>query len=127
MFVHPRDAGPARRVAVAGVLAEGALMQAMELRLGTVGEVYNQGQAGKLASAAKGLSVAGAALLAKRGRKSRASAVLGGALVCAGELCLRWSVFKAGFQSARDPKYVVESQRGRIERDGTKATKKPNG
>ena len=127
MFVHPRDAGPARRVAVAGVLAEGALMQAMELRLGTVGEVYHQGEAGKLASAAKGLSVAGAALLAKRGRKSRASAVLGGALVCAGELCLRWSVFKAGFQSARDPKYVVESQRRRIERDGTKATQKPNG
>ncbi|HEY5693340.1 MAG TPA: NrfD/PsrC family molybdoenzyme membrane anchor subunit [Gaiellaceae bacterium] len=125
MFVHPRDAGPARRIAVAGVLAEGALMQAMELRLGTVGEVYHQGEAGKLSWAAKGLSVAGAALLATRGRKSRASAVLGGALVCAGELCLRWSVFKAGFQSARDPKYVVESQRQRIEKDGTNATTKP--
>jgi formate-dependent nitrite reductase membrane component NrfD len=125
MFAHPRDAGPARRVAVAGVLAEGALMQAMELRLGTVGEVYHQGAAGKLSWAAKGLSVAGAALLAKRGPKSRASAVVGGALVCAGELCLRWSVFKAGRQSARDPKYVVDSQRRRIEREGTKATTKP--
>jgi formate-dependent nitrite reductase membrane component NrfD len=126
MFVHPDDAGPARRVAVAGVLAEGALMQAMELRLGKVGEVYHQGAAGKLSWAAKGLSVAGAALLAKRGRKSRASAVVGGALVCAGELCLRWAVFKAGFQSARDPKYVVDPQRERIERDGSKATTKPN-
>src|SRR5207248_2018321 len=48
MFVHPKDAGPARRVAVAGVLAEGALMQAMELRLGKVGEVYHRGKAGKL-------------------------------------------------------------------------------
>jgi Polysulfide reductase len=111
ILVPPRDAGPARRLAVAGVLAEGALMQAMELRLGKVGEVYRQGEAGKLSWAARGLSVAGAALLAKRGRGSRASAVLGGAMVCAGELCLRWSVFKAGFQSARDPKYVVESQR----------------
>jgi hypothetical protein len=110
---------------VAGVLAEGALMQAMEFRLGQVGEVYRQGAAGKFSWAAKGLSVAGAALLARRGHKSRASAVLGGALVCAGELCLRWSVFKAGFQSARDPKYVVESQRQRIERDGTKATTQP--
>ena len=125
IFVQPRDAGPARRLAVAGVLAEGALMQAMERRLGTVGEVYHQGEAGKLSWAAKGLATAGAALLARRGRKSRASAVLGGALVCAGELCLRWAVFKAGFQSARDPKYVVESQRRRAEQQGTKATTKP--
>jgi formate-dependent nitrite reductase membrane component NrfD len=116
IFVPPRDAGPARRLAAAGVLAEGALMQAMELRLGMVGEVYRQGAAGKFSWAAKGLSLAGAALLARRGRKSRTSAVLGGALVCAGELCLRWSVFKAGSQSARDPKYVVEPQRARVSR-----------
>jgi hypothetical protein len=125
MFVPPRDAGPARRLAVAGVLAEGALMQTMELRLGKLAEVYHEGEAGKFSWAAKGLAAAGAALLARRGRKSRTSAVLGGALVCAGEVCLRWSVFKAGFQSARDPKYVVESQRRRIRQDGTKATTKP--
>jgi formate-dependent nitrite reductase membrane component NrfD len=124
IFTPTRDAGPARRLAVAGVLAEGALMQAMELRLGKIGEVYHEGAAGKFSWAAKGLSVAGAALLAKRGGKSRAAAVAGGAMVCAGELCLRWSVFKAGFQSARDPKYVVESQRQRIRQDGTKATTK---
>jgi formate-dependent nitrite reductase membrane component NrfD len=124
IFTPTRDAGPARRLAVAGVLAEGALMQAMELRLGKMGEVYHEGAAGKFSWAAKGLSVAGAALLARRGGKSRAAAVAGGAMVCAGELCLRWSVFKAGFQSARDPKYVVESQRQRIRQDGTKATTK---
>jgi hypothetical protein len=107
------------------VLAEGALMQAMELRLGRIGEVYKQGEAGKFAWAAKGLATAGAALLARRG-KSRSALVLGGALVCAGEMCLRWSVFKAGFQSARDPKYVVEPQRERAERQGTKATTKPS-
>ena len=125
IFVPPRDAGPARRLAIAGLLAEGALMQAMELRLGNVGEVYHEGAAGKLSWAAKGLAAAGAALLAKRGQKSRSSAIVGGALVCAGEVCLRWAVYKAGFQSARDPKYVVESQRERIERDGTKATTEP--
>jgi formate-dependent nitrite reductase membrane component NrfD len=113
MFVHPRDAGPARRLAVAGVLAEGALMQAMELRLRKVGEVYRQGEAGRFTWAAKGLAVAGASLLATRGRKSRAAAAAGGALVCAGELCLRWAVFEAGRQSARDPKYIVEPQRAR--------------
>jgi formate-dependent nitrite reductase membrane component NrfD len=126
MVVPPRDAGPARRLAVAGVLAEGALMQAMELRLGKIGEVYHEGAAAKLSWAAKGLAAAGATLLAKRGRKSRTSAVVGGALVCAGEVCLRWAVYKAGFQSARDPKYVVESQRRRIRQDGTKATTKPD-
>jgi formate-dependent nitrite reductase membrane component NrfD len=125
VFVHPRDAGPARRLAVAGVLAEGALMQAMELRLGSVGEVYRRGAAGKLSWAARGLAVAGAALLARRGHKSRAAGVAGGALVCAGELCMRWAVFKAGVQSARDPKYTVEPQRRRVERNGTKATTKP--
>jgi hypothetical protein len=124
MFAHPRDAGPARRLAVAGVLAEGALMQAMRLRLGGLGEVYRQGEARTFSRAARGMATAGAALLATRGRKSRRAAVLGGALVCAGELSLRWAVFKAGKQSARDPKYVVESQRRRVRREGTKATTK---
>lgn len=125
IFVPLENAGPARRLAVAGVLANGALMQAMERRLGGVGEVYHQGAAGKLSRAAKGLATSGAAILATRGRKSRRSAVLGGALVCAGDLCLRWAVFKAGAQSARDPKYVVEAQRRRADRDGTKATTRP--
>jgi formate-dependent nitrite reductase membrane component NrfD len=115
LFVRPEDAGPARRLAVAGVLAEGALMQLMELRLGKVGEVYRQGDAGKLSRAAKGLATAGAVLLARRGKRSRAALVAGGALVCAGELCVRWAVYKAGFQSARDPRYTVEPQRQRVE------------
>jgi hypothetical protein len=115
LFLEPEDAGPAQRLAVAGVVAEGALMQLMELRLGQVGEVYRQGAAGKFSWAAKGLATAGAALLARRGKRSRAALVAGGALVCAGELCVRWAVFKAGAQSARDPKYVVEPQRRRVE------------
>jgi hypothetical protein len=31
----------------------------------------------------------------------------------AGSLALRWSVFRAGFQSARDPRYTVVPQRER--------------
>lgn len=125
LFLDPADAGPARRLAVGGVAAEGALMQAMERRLGEVGEVYHQDAAGSFAWAARGLAGAGAALLALRGRRSRAAAVLGGAMVCAGELCLRWSVYKAGFQSARDPKYTVKPQRERASRNGAKATTLP--
>jgi len=111
VLLDPGEAGPARRLAVAGVAAEAVAMHAMELRLGETGEVYHRGTAGKLAIAAKTLAGAGALLLARRGRRSRRAAVLGGALVCAGELCLRWSVFKAGFQSARDPKYTIKPQR----------------
>ena len=38
-----------------------------------------------------------------------------GALLCAGALGARWSTYKAGFQSAADPKYVVGPQRALIE------------
>jgi formate-dependent nitrite reductase membrane component NrfD len=125
LFVEPGEAGPARRLAVAGAVGELVLTQAMETRLGEVGEVYRQGAAGAFGRAAKALSAAGAAVLATRGAESRAAQVLGGALVCAGGMCLRWSVYKAGFQSARDPKYTVKPQRERAHREGTKVTTLP--
>ncbi|HEY5661207.1 MAG TPA: NrfD/PsrC family molybdoenzyme membrane anchor subunit [Gaiellaceae bacterium] len=115
IFMRPREAGPSRRLAVAGVAAELGLMQAMEHRLGFVGEVYKQGAAGKLARASKLLTAAGGALLAMRARRSRGAAVAGSALVLAGEVALRWSVFRAGFQSARDPRYTVIPQKQRKE------------
>jgi Polysulfide reductase len=122
VFCPPAAAGPARRLAVGGVLAEGLVMHAMQLRLGETGEVYHQGTAGKLSWAAKSLATGGAFVLARHGRRRRGAAVLGGALVCAGELCLRFAVHHAGKQSARDPKYVVKPQRERADRDGTRAT-----
>ena len=93
LFLDPDDAGPARRLAVGGVVAEGALMQTMELRLGETGEVYHQGEAGKLAWAAKGLAGAGAALLATRGERSR------GARPSAARSCARGSCACAGRSS----------------------------
>jgi formate-dependent nitrite reductase membrane component NrfD len=112
LVLSPRDAGPARRLAIGGVIAENAVMAAMEARLGFVGEPYHKGAAGKLSVVAKGMTAAGALLLA-RGRKSRAAAVAGSAFVLGGEMALRWSVFKAGFQSARDPRYTVIPQKQR--------------
>jgi hypothetical protein len=38
----------------------------------------------------------------------------GAALVLAGSACERWAVYKAGFQSARDPRYIVGPQRARL-------------
>jgi len=113
--------GPARRAAIAGAVAELGLMQAMEKRLGLVGEVYKQGESGRFARISKACTAAGAGLLAWRGRESRAAAAAGGALVLAGSLALRWSVFKAGFQSARDPRYTVEPQKERLQQKGESA------
>jgi formate-dependent nitrite reductase membrane component NrfD len=113
LFLPAGESGPSRRLAVAGVAVELGLMEAMQRRLGFVGEVYKQEAAGKLARASKILTGTGAALLATRGRRSRGAAVAGSALVLAGELALRYSVFKAGFQSARDPRYTVIPQRER--------------
>ena len=111
--VAPEDAGPARRLAVGGAIVENVVMKAMEKRLGMLAEPYREGEAGKYARLAKACSLGGAALLATGGRRRRLAAVAGGALLLAGEAALRWSVFKAGFQSARDPEYTVAPQRER--------------
>jgi hypothetical protein len=112
----PDVAGPARRIAVAGAIAQNVSTQVMQRRLGALGEPYEQGAAGRFDRLAKGLSLAGAAILGLAGRR-RAGATVGGGLLLAGEVCLRWSVFKAGFQSARDPRYTVEPQRERANRE----------
>jgi formate-dependent nitrite reductase membrane component NrfD len=114
LFMPPDEAGPARRLAIAGVVGELGLMELMERRLGFVGEVYKQGTAGRLGRLSKAMTGAGAALLALKGRRSRGASLAGSALVLGGELALRWSVFKAGFRSARDPRYTVIPQRERL-------------
>jgi len=107
------EAAPARRLAVGGVLVENVVFKAMERRLGMLGEPYSKAEAGKYKKVAVGCTLGGAALIAGPGRGSRLAAAVGGALVLAGEVAVRFSVFKAGFQSARDPKYTVEPQRAR--------------
>ena len=119
--VPTREAAPARRLAIGGALVENAVMLAMKRRLGPLGEPYQQDQAGRSAKVARACSLGGATLLALAGRRSRVASAAGGALVLAGELALRWSVFKAGFQSARDPKYTVLSQRERAATRGAGA------
>ena len=114
----PHHAGPARRVAVGGAAAELIALAAMERRLGELGEPLRSGRAGTLNRLAKGITLAGAAVIGARAGRSRAAAVAGGAILAAGTLAERWAIFRAGFQSAADPKYVVGPQRRRIE-EGT--------
>ena len=44
-------------------------------------------------------------------RRRSLLSMAGGTLLLAGSVCKRWSVFKAGFQSAEDPTQVIETQR----------------
>jgi hypothetical protein len=110
MLTPASAAGPARRLGLFGAALELGATRTMEERLGFLAEPYETGEASTLAKAAKGLTAAGAAVTALGGRH-RAGAVLGGVLLLAGSACARWSVFKAGFESARDPKYTSVPQR----------------
>ncbi|MDQ3861724.1 MAG: polysulfide reductase NrfD [Actinomycetota bacterium] len=114
------DAGPARRLAVGGALLEIGAVEVMKRRLGDfLAEPYEGGEPGRFDKLAKALSGVGAAVTAFAGHKQRMAAVAGGALVLAGAAFERWSIFKAGFLSAGDPKYTVMPQRERLrERDG---------
>jgi hypothetical protein len=112
MAVTPAaDAGAARRLAVLGAALEVGAFRAMESR---VGGPYEDGRAGRLAKAAEVCSVTGAVVALVAGRR-RPAAVAAGALLCAGSLLTRLSVFRAGFESAADPAATVGPQRRRIE------------
>ena len=114
LLTPPEDAGAARRLVAVGAVLELGAAQAMERRLGELGEPYHQGPAGRLARLAKACTAAGAGLVAAGGRRRRGLAAAGAALVLAGSACERWAVYKAGFQSARDPRYIVGPQRARL-------------
>jgi hypothetical protein len=113
MLTPPAAAGPARRLAVAGAALELAGVAAMERRLGELGEPYHQGPAGRYARLARACTAAGAATIALAGRR-RPAALAGGLVLLAGSAFERLAVYKAGFQSAADPKYVVGPQRERL-------------
>jgi hypothetical protein len=107
------EAGPSRKMAVAGAVVELAAMHRVETEFGIVSEPYHEGKAGKLLRAAKSCTAAGAALTVVAGRR-RAGAVAAGALLAAGSLLTRFGVFEAGMASAKDPKYTVVPQRERL-------------
>jgi polysulfide reductase-like protein len=112
----PSDAAPALRLAVGGAAVELAAVTLMERRLGELGAPYREaGPARTPGRLAKGATAAGALLAAAVGRRSRPAAIAGGALLTAGAVLTRWSIFKAGSQSAADPRATVGPQRERID------------
>jgi DMSO reductase anchor subunit len=114
------DAAPARRLALAGAVAELVLKETMEHRLGELSDAYKEGTAHRLGMAARTLIAAGGSTILLGGGRSRRSAVAGGALLNAGALAARWSVYKAGFQSAENPRHTVAPQRARIASGATR-------
>jgi hypothetical protein len=111
----PGDAAPARRLAVGGAAAELAAVAVMERRLAPrVARPYHEGKAQGLGRVAKGCLAAGCVASATAGARSLAGARIGAALVTAGAVLERWSVFTAGSQSAADPRATVDPQRARM-------------
>jgi hypothetical protein len=118
MVTPPAKAAPARRLALGAAVLEGSMMELMTQRLGEHGEAYKRGEAGIYANVSRATILTGAGLLFRSGGRSRPAAVAAGALLSIGAVATRWTVFKAGFRSAADPKFVVGPQRAGIERGG---------
>jgi hypothetical protein len=115
-----KHAGPARRLAVGGAIAELGSTRLMEERLGDeLASPYHEGAAGASSRAAQLLTAAGGMVLGGWGRGRRRAAAAGAGMIMAGALLERWAVYKAGFQSAADPKHTVAPQRRRIEQGET--------
>jgi formate-dependent nitrite reductase membrane component NrfD len=127
MAVTVDEAGPARRMALAGAVGELAAERRMDESMGLAAEALHTGTPGRLMRASKAMTVAGVAAAAavellspRRGssRWVRAASVAGGAALVAGSICTRFAIFGAGQESARDPKYTVVPQRARLDRRG---------
>jgi hypothetical protein len=121
ILATPAAAGPARRLAVVGAALELGASAVMERRLGFLAEPYRRGSTRRLAAVAKAMSGAGALTMVLGGRH-RGAALGAGALLVAGSLAQRFAIFRAGFESARDPRYTIVSQRRRLEQQTAKAS-----
>jgi formate-dependent nitrite reductase membrane component NrfD len=114
MIFAPRaEAGPARRLAMAGAAVELAVEHRMEASMGLAAEPMHAGVAGRLMLASKALTAFGGAAAVLGGR-SRVASVVAGTSLLAGSACTRFGIFHAGQASARDPKYTVVPQRERL-------------
>ena len=106
----PADLGPARRLALIGAAVEGTAEFALEHRTDLAGEPYRQGQSAMMLRGARLTTLLGATV-ALGARRSRLAAVTSASLLAGGGLLAKYAVLRAGVASAKDPKYVVQTQR----------------
>ncbi len=113
-----RDAGPARRVAVAGAVLEVTAITVLERRIGFAARAYTTGRPGRVLRAARAATIVGGigatASGIVPGRRGRLLAVGSGLLLNVASAALRYGVFDAGIVSARDPAYTVVPQKERL-------------
>ena len=114
MLLVPVDqAGPARRMALAGAAVEIVAAEAI-LKKGLVAEPYKKGRPGTLMKVARNATTVAAALTVLTGRRSRLLSAVAGATYLTASVATRFGIFEAGLESARDPKYTVVPQRDRV-------------
>ncbi|MEB3020342.1 NrfD/PsrC family molybdoenzyme membrane anchor subunit [[Mycobacterium] crassicus] len=108
------QAGPARRLAVLGVVGDLLATRLMEQRMDPIAaEPLHDGRAGAMLRASERLAVAGGVGTLLGGRNRVVAALSGTALLAASALT-RFGVFEAGIESAKDPRYTIEPQKRRL-------------
>ena len=114
------ESGPARNLALLGQAVEMIAFERMTRRTGLAGEPYRAGRGGAFVRASQVLAAIGATgavasgVPAVPGRARRVLAAAGGAALLGASAAMRWGIFSAGLDSARDPKYTVVPQRERL-------------
>ncbi len=121
LLVPTEQAGPARRMALAGAAVEIAAAESIIVRRGLAAEPYKIGMPGRLMTIARNCTAVASALTLVAGRRSRLVSAVAGATYVAASVTTRFGIFEAGLASARDPKYTVVPQRERLARQGGSA------
>lgn len=117
-FGSPAESASAKRMMIGGALGMSIAGRLMERQIGTfLSEPYRTGRAGKLKPLSAGLAITGAAI-GTLGRNNRFWTCVAASAVAAAGVIERFTVLDAGKQSALNPKYVVESQRARLDANG---------
>ncbi|WP_349259545.1 NrfD/PsrC family molybdoenzyme membrane anchor subunit [Actinospica sp.] len=108
------EAGPARKLAVLGVLGDVVAMKVMERRMDPVAaEPLHHGDPGRMLRWSERLALAGG-LGTLLGGRHRVVAALSGLALMASSALTRFGVFEAGKESARHPRYTIEPQKRRL-------------
>jgi hypothetical protein len=108
------ETGPARKLAVLGVLGDLIATKVMERRMDpVVAEPLHHGNPGRMLRWSERLVIAGG-LGALLGGRHRGVAALSGLALMTASALTRFGVFEAGKESARDPRYTIEPQKRRL-------------
>ena len=111
------QAGPARKLAVAGAALELVALEQMERTMGElVAEPLHEGRAGGAAQGEQGPDPAVAPWAPPCSAATARPLPSAALALMAGSACTRFGIFEAGLESAKDPRYTVTPQRERLER-----------